>query len=269
MFGRIFLTLSESRSFTLWPTYSLHQTEQHVHKHKIVELHNFHNFFIAKNWINLSVQKKSSQTFFCSWFRIKLFFSRLEKKLVVKINSFFCICVVDKKKAKCRNSLKICESYAYWMPRKPKPTTTFAMYAKNSASSLVLIGHQITNDWHFHCSRLPGKDLFSFFCIFVVIFAVPLAVQSWFSFVLLSFIRCNCSDAAAAKDGLSKKGYHVDYAKAKPSPGIGGGDGDGGRVKREEFRSTHTLNGGGHNGSENGGDNGAHVINDNESMDNR
>lgn len=69
-----------------------------------------------------------------------------------------------------------------------------------------------------------------------------------------------------AKEGLQKKGYRVDYAKAKPSPGIGD---DGDRVKREEFRSTRTVNGGsngnsGHGvGSENGDDHSAHDINDN------
>lgn len=79
------------------------------------------------------------------------------------------------------------------------------------------------------------------------------------------------SDAAAAKEGLLAKGYHVDYANARPATSNGGDSSNGaggGRMKRDEFRSTRTLNGGGGvGGSENGDD--SREINDTESLDNR
>lgn len=59
------------------------------------------------------------------------------------------------------------------------------------------------------------------------------------------------SDAAAAKEGLIAKGYHVDFANAKPATGNGSGGGFGSR-KRDELRSAQNLNGSAMGGSENG-----------------
>lgn len=71
----------------------------------------------------------------------------------------------------------------------------------------------------------------------------------------------NNSDAATVKEGLSSKGYRVDYANAKPSKSEGG-NGVGFNGRRQEFRSTQNLNVG-IVGSENG--NGE----DNGTVDNR
>lgn len=149
------------------------------------------------------------------------------------------------------------------MPEKRKPMTTFAIYAKNLVNSTVSIGHQTINDWLFHCSIQQGKKKKIVIRFFVAFFWHCFFWHRIF-FCRFNLFECKYSGAATAKEGLIAKGYHVEYANAKPATSNGsGGGGYGGRMKRDEFRSTHISNG----GSENGGSH--YEINDTESLDNR